>query len=196
MNKILLAGAVAVLTGCITINVYFPEAAAEDAADEFINNVLKNESENSDEQAFVPVRQSSNLLMVALDFVFPPAHAQQNVQISIDTPAIKAIEKRMADRLNGTLRSYFNQGVIGLTNDGLVEILSLGDVALPKRSALKQAVADDNRDRQAVYKEVAVANGHPEWEDDVRAAFAERWIANAPSGWKYQKSDGSWATTP
>ncbi|MFZ0869480.1 MAG: DUF1318 domain-containing protein, partial [Rhodanobacter sp.] len=28
------------LVGCVTINVYFPEAAAEKAADQFIGNVL------------------------------------------------------------------------------------------------------------------------------------------------------------
>jgi hypothetical protein len=53
------------------------------------------------------------------------------------------------------------------------------------------AVADDNRDRKAVYREVAVANGHPEWEGQIRDVFARQWIASAHKGWWYQ-SGGSW----
>jgi uncharacterized protein YdbL (DUF1318 family) len=52
-------------------------------------------------------------------------------------------------------------------------------------------VADDNRDRKAVYREVAVANGHPEWEAQIRDVFAKQWIASARSGWWYQ-SGGAW----
>jgi uncharacterized protein YdbL (DUF1318 family) len=58
--------------------------------------------------------------------------------------------------------------------------------------AITQAVADDNRDRKAVYREVAVANGHPEWEGKIRETFAQQWIASAHGGWWYQDSGGSW----
>ena len=59
------------------------------------------------------------------------------------------------------------------------------------RVAVNQAVADDNRDRKAVYREVAVANGHPEWEGQIREVFARQWVASARPGWWYQ-SGGSW----
>jgi len=52
-------------------------------------------------------------------------------------------------------------------------------------------VADDNRDRNAVYREIAVANGHPEWESQIRDVFAKQWVASARSGWWYQQG-GSW----
>ena len=39
MSRILLAAAFA-LSGCITINIYFPAAAAEKAADRIIDEVL------------------------------------------------------------------------------------------------------------------------------------------------------------
>ena len=53
-------------------------------------------------------------------------------------------------------------------------------------------MADDNRDRKAVYREVAVANGHPEWEAKIRETFAQQWIASAHGGWWYQDSGGGW----
>jgi uncharacterized protein YdbL (DUF1318 family) len=55
-------------------------------------------------------------------------------------------------------------------------------------------VAEENRDRKAVYREIAVANGHPEWEQQIQQTWSQEWIRNARPGWYYQKSDGSWTT--
>ncbi|NIA01494.1 MAG: DUF1318 domain-containing protein, partial [Planctomycetia bacterium] len=38
----------------------------------------------------------------------------------------------------------------------------------------------------------ARANGQPTWEAEIRKTFARRWIDNAPGGWWYQDSGGSW----
>jgi uncharacterized protein YdbL (DUF1318 family) len=65
-------------------------------------------------------------------------------------------------------------------------------VPLAERAGLNQAVADENRDRQAVYREIAVANGHPEWEAQIRATFAKEWIQKARPGWYYQDAGGAW----
>ena len=43
-----------------------------------------------------------------------------------------------------------------------------------------------------MYREVAVANGHPEWEAKIRETFAQQWIASARGGWWYQDAGGSW----
>ena len=63
---------------------------------------------------------------------------------------------------------------------------------LKDRVAVNQAVADDNRDRKAVYREVAVANSHPEWEAQILGVFAKQWIESARSGWWYQDASGGW----
>ena len=79
-----------------------------------------------------------------------------------------------------------------MTNNGLVEVRDLNAVALRERKSVKTLVADENRDRNALYVEIARANGHPEWEADIRKTFAARWIANAPAGWWYQNAGGQW----
>jgi uncharacterized protein YdbL (DUF1318 family) len=53
-------------------------------------------------------------------------------------------------------------------------------------------VADENADRAKLYSEIAKANGHPEWQADVRATFAKVWVEEAPAGYWYQGSDGAW----
>jgi uncharacterized protein YdbL (DUF1318 family) len=52
-------------------------------------------------------------------------------------------------------------------------------------------VAAENADRAALYREIARANGHPEWEAEVRKTFAQRWIERAQPGWWVQRG-GAW----
>ena len=119
------------------------------------------------------------------------AHAQSAPDISIKTPAIQAIQARMEARFNSTLRAGFDSGALGFTSDGLISVRDAGKLELKDRVAMNAAVADDNRDRKAVYREVAVANGHPEWESQIRDVFAKQWVDSARSGWWYQ-SGGGW----
>jgi uncharacterized protein YdbL (DUF1318 family) len=125
-------------------------------------------------------------------FFIASAHAQENVDIRIRTPAIQAIQSRMAERFQGTLAPLFDAGALGFGNDGLVVLRDPSKVALAQRTAANQAVAEENRDRNAVYREIAVANGHPEWETQIRQTFAKEWVAQARAGWWYQDSAGAW----
>lgn len=181
------------LAACVTINVYFPAAAAERAAEEFVGDVLgEPEKEGSLFPKVTPEHQP--LLYAArnvLDFLVPSAHAQAP-EIDINTPQINAIKARMAQRQRGSLNSLFDAGAIGFTNDGLVEIRDRSAVSLSERRSLESVVADENRDRKAVYREIAVANGHPEWEQDIQETFAREWVQNARRGWYYQDAAGSW----
>jgi uncharacterized protein YdbL (DUF1318 family) len=121
-----------------------------------------------------------------------PAYAQGAPDITIKTPAIQAIQARMESRFDASLRAGFDSGALGFTRDGLVVVRDAAKLQLKDRVAVNQAVADDNRDRKAVYREVAVANGHPEWESQIRGVFARQWIDSARSGWWYQDSSGGW----
>ncbi len=191
-----------VLAACVTINVYFPAAAAERAAEQFVGEVLgeaKNDgSLQKDSSLFDPLQEhKQNWLLVAsfgvLDALIPSAHAQQ-ASIDINTPQINAIKSRMAERQRSSLNAWFDAGAIGFGNDGLVVIRDRAAVPLNERRNLESVVADENRDRSAVYREIAVANGHPEWEGDIQKTFAREWARNARPGWSYQDESGAWKT--
>ena len=80
-----------------------------------------------------------------------------------------------------------------MTNNGLVEVRDAAGVELPDRALLTRLVAEDNRDREALYNEIAKANNHPEWAADIRKTFARRWVERgARAGWYYQDADGAW----
>lgn len=174
---------------CVTINVYFPEAAAEEAADRFIEEVIGGVPEGNQETGAV-LLQSSAWQYAILDLFMSPAHAQANINIS--TPAIKQIQQGMTDRFESELAGYLGAGAIGFGNDGLVVVRDLSKVGLKDRNRVKAAVSAENQDRLAVYREIAVANGHPEWEQQIRTTFAAQWVNRAQSGWFYQDQQGNW----
>jgi uncharacterized protein len=178
--------AVAMLAACVTINVYFPEAAAEQAADRFIQDVLGDNDRRSDR----PAEPTSSRFQFS-DLFMARAWAQ-TPNINIDTPQIQTIKERMAERHRSHLADWYDAGAIGLTREGLVEIRDRSAVGLADRRNLERVVGEENADRNAVYREIAVANGQPEWESDIRQTFARQWIANARPGWYYQQSDVSW----
>jgi uncharacterized protein YdbL (DUF1318 family) len=193
--------AAVLLTACVTINVYFPAAEAKEAAKEFVEKVIGDEAKNVPPKpsdgggmAFqAPAAQRS--LFARIDpwslVGIGSAHAQSQPDITIKTPAIQAIQARMAERFDSQLRGGFDAGALGFAEDGSIVVRDAAKLALKDRVAVNQAVADDNRDRKAVYREVAVANGHPEWEAQIRDVFAKQWISSARAGWWYQ-SGGAW----
>jgi uncharacterized protein YdbL (DUF1318 family) len=179
------------LAACVTINVYFPAAAAEKAADRIIEDIWgpgQQPKPAGNEQSSLG-HAAGDILVAALDFVIPAAHAQADIDIS--SPAIRALTASMKGRA-GQLEPFFSSGAIGLTADGLVEVRDANAVPLADRNKLRKLVADDNADRNSLYREIASANGHPEWEADIRSTFAERWIANARPGWHYKSKSGDW----
>ena len=183
-----------VLAACVTINVYFPAAEAKEAAKEFVEKVIgedaakEKNSEGGDGGMAGLLQRIDPLSVVGIG----TAYAQGAPDITIRTPAIQAIQARMESRFDSTLRAHFDSGALGFTSDGLVTVRDAAKIALKDRVAANQAVADQNRDAKAVYREVAVANGHPEWEAQIRAVFAKQWIESARSGWWYQTAGGGW----
>lgn len=189
------------VTACVTINVYFPAAEAKEAARQFVEKVI-----GEDPQPSTPVddgeggpsallepaslRQLASRVDLYALVGIGSAHAQ-SPDITIRTPAIQAIQARMAARFDSVLRAGFDAGALGFASDGTIVVRDASRLELRDRVAIQQAVAEDNRDRNAVYREVAVANGHPEWESRIREVFARQWIDSARSGWWYQNG-GSW----
>lgn len=117
--------------------------------------------------------------------------AQAAADLEINTPAIAAIQNSMQTR-HGKLAGFYASGAVGLTKDGLIAVKDASAVALKDRQSLNSLVASENNDRNALYKEIAAANGHPEWEAEIRSTFAQRWVQKAQSGWWYQDANG-WA---
>ena len=204
--KLLVLG---LLAACVTVNVYFPAAAAEQAADRIIDTVTTQppatkppESEQKTTQPQTPpnsqvLRKAEQPVLMAaagalLDLLVPVAEAQANPNLDVSDPQIRAVTASMQQRF-GSMKKYFDSGVIGLTADGKVTVRDLNDVPLAERALVTRLVTEDNRDRDTLYSELARANKHPEWEPDIRRTFARRWVERgAQPGWYYQDAGGKW----
>lgn len=189
IRSLSVVAATALVVACVTINVYFPEAAAERAADRFIRDVIGEEAEPGESASVVPTARAALAWLGGL--LIADARAQ-TPDIDLENPQIEAIKQRMAERHRRHLAAWFEAGAIGLDNDGMVAIRDRAAVPLSDRRELERVVSEENADRRAVYREIAVANDHPEWEDEIRQTFARRWIANARPGWYYQNESGEW----
>jgi len=197
VGKLLVLAVALMAAACVTINVYFPAAAAEKAADKIIDDIVGGDAKpagKDDKRSAIAPASGSVLLAAAgsvLDFVMSPAEAAQ-ADLNVSTPAIRQLVASMEER-HARLKAYYASGAIGLTRDGLVEVRDQNLVPLPERNSTRKLVADENADRANLYREMASANGHPEWETDIRNTFAERWASRAErEGWYYQDKNGAW----
>jgi uncharacterized protein len=200
------------LAACVTVNVYFPAAAAEQAADRIIDTVTSQQKSNESstpksppQSRAAPVGEPSMQFAAAdarpvllaaageiLNLLIPTAEAQGSPNLDVSGPEIRAVTASMQQRF-GQLQKYFASGMIGLTTDGLVAVRDQNAVPLAERATVTRLVTEDNRDRETLYAELAKANKHPEWEPDIRRTFARRWVERgAQGGWYYQDAGGKW----
>ncbi len=182
------------VVACVTINVYFPEAAAVEAADRIIDKV-RGETDTETTSLLRPQSDHDTPVLLAIAhgvsrFLISDANAQSSVDFDKPSPEKQALESSLAARFP-SLRPYFDSGAIGLTDSGLIEFRDRNLVPLKDRNSVVQLVAAQNNDWNALYAEIARLNGHPEWQDSIRRTFADRWVAKANRGWYYREG-GAW----
>jgi uncharacterized protein len=201
---------VVLLAACVTVNVYFPAAAAEKAADQIIDTVTgqsgssqpqgSNQSQKPQSSTQRPAAPgladtAGTILLAAagnlLELLVPAANAQGAPNLDVNTPEIRAVTGSMQGRF-GQLKPYLDSGAVGLTADGHVDVRDANAVPLAERAKVKSLVAEENRDRDTLYAEIAKGNGHPEWKSDIQSTFARRWIERAAPGTYYQDAGGAW----
>jgi uncharacterized protein YdbL (DUF1318 family) len=182
------------LTACVTINIYFPAAAAEKAAAEIIKDIqsetpkkpesVKPKAELSDLQLGV-----YKMIDSAISVVISSAQAGE-ANISINSPEVGRLRASLERRF-ATLQVFYANGSVGIKSDGMLVMRDAANVPLKDKNQINKLVASENADRMALYQAIANANGHPEWAAQIKSTFAGQWISNAQSGWWYQ-SGGNW----
>ena len=201
--KILLASVL--IAACVTINVYFPAAAADKAATDYWNDVTggankgsapQPQSQTPPQSNFVPDAEPDVLVAAVANVLYAlvPADEAQGAEAALNTssPAVARIKQSMGARF-GDLEKFFASGAVGLNKDGLLEVRDINSVALPDRATVKRLVSEDNSDRAQLYTEIARASNHPEWEKDIRSAWTKAFIRDVmKGGWYYQDDSGGW----
>ena len=202
--------ALALVDGCVTVNVYFPRAEAQRAADQIINAVTgtggapsqpakpRNSPQTQPPSTSSGISPEHGSMLAAatariVGALIPTAQAAAPPNLDISTPQIRAIIASLHQRFL-RLKPYFTSGVIGLTSAGVIAVRNESGVPLVERAALAALVAQQNRDLSLLYGQIADANGHPGWAAEIRQVFARRWQAHAAqNGWYYRDASGNWS---
>jgi uncharacterized protein YdbL (DUF1318 family) len=175
--------AVFLIIACVTVNIYFPAAEVQKAADKIVDDIRTKTQEAPAEK---PGPTSS------LDFMFGARPAYAEVNIDVSTPAIRGIKESIKSRY-AQLKTFYDKGAIGESNKGLVEAKDTAGLNLQERSLVNKLIDQENKDRAALYSEIANANKlGSESVPQIKQIFANSWREKSQSGWWVQNDGGNW----
>jgi uncharacterized protein len=174
---------------CVTVNIYFPAAAVERAADEIVKETWGGRTESA------PREQPRSLLPAAWKIVsvnFIDEVFAQEADINVSNPAIRALKDSIKNRSN-SIKPFMDRGNVGIAKDGLLTVRTIEGLDLKERALVQQLVDAENRDRESLYLEIAKANNFPkESVPKIKSIFAKSWAEQAQSGWWIQDAQGNW----
>ena len=131
------------------------------------------------------------IIIVILLAISTCVMAQAGANLEVDSPSISIVRKSLVARF-AALRPLLDSGTVGLTRDGLIAIANADNIHPTARAQVESLVNEENKDRSTLYREIARANGRPDWESDLRLIFGERWAGRALKGWLVHDVKGAW----
>ena len=174
---------------CVTVNIYFPAAAVERAADEIVKETWGSRTESA------PKEQPRSLLPAAWKIAsigFVDEVFAQEADINVSNPAIRALKDSIKNRSN-SIKPFMDRGNVGIAKDGLLTVRTTEGLDLKERALVQQLVDAENRDRESLYLEIAKANNFPkESVPKIKSIFAKSWVEQAQPGWWIQDEQGNW----
>ncbi|MBF0135997.1 MAG: YdbL family protein [Magnetococcus sp. DMHC-1] len=188
------------LAACVTVNIYFPAPAMQDAAEKIVKEVWGSEGQKPPAREKSPASppaspppphsrlNPASLLTAFLDILVAPVQA---ADINVSTAAIRSLKERIRER-SGRIIPFMDNGAVGIDAHGKLVLRSEEGLSIHDRAEVRRLLEAENRDREELYQEIAKANDHPEWAGEVRGVFAEKWRQEARSGWWLQSAGGNW----
>ena len=174
----------------ITVNVYFPTEAVEEAAEKIIDEIQGGEdaqstADNSGQQSFFKMSVPFNV------FSGSTVYADE-IDLNLTTPVIRKLVDSMKAR-NTAIMQFKSKGTIGETNDGMLTIRKMDGLGGEEIRTVKRLLRAENNDREALYKELAAANKiDPADIDKVKSIFARTLKSKAKPGHWYHDEKGNW----
>lgn len=185
----------AVIAGCVTVNIYFPAAQVEKTAEKFVGDVYQEKPEPPPEKpSEKPQSLNERDLFHGIGRIarFGPAPAFAQEATTVSNATIRELKDQIGQR-HQELLPFYRQGKAGIDKDGFLEVRDTGGLGLQQVASLKRLVEADNAARRRLYEEVARAlNLKPEQVPQVRQIFAKQWRDKAEDGWAVQADDGKW----
>jgi uncharacterized protein YdbL (DUF1318 family) len=185
----------AIIAGCVTINIYFPAARVEKTAEKIVDEVYQEKQEPPVQEPMEKPRSLNErgiFHSIARLARFGPAQAIAEEATTVSNAAIRSLKEQIGQR-HQELLPYYRQGQVGIDKDGFLEVRGTSGLGLPQVASLKRLVNADNAARRQLYEEVAKAlNLKPNQVPQVRQIFSKQWRDKAEAGWAVQADNGQW----
>jgi uncharacterized protein len=123
----------------------------------------------------------------------PPAAGEINLDVG--TPPVMVAKHSLAQRSSRLIR-FYEAGIVGLGNDGMVKMRDASRLSLPQRQIAEKLIDQENPERNSLIFAIAEAHGGKDAQDAVRAAQVKRWKDQFRSGWWIQDAEGTWHQKP
>jgi uncharacterized protein len=193
MSNVTLLGTVfAISAACVTVHVNFPESSVQKATDDYVREIYKSKnSKKQDEET--PAAKPSSGSSSLIDLLIPSAHAVEvDATFRTDTANAKQIQSRQARRLD-EIDAQKRAGVIGETAAGTLVVKSPDKLKKLLQAKVERVIAEENADREALYKEVLETNKMASNRlKDIQASFARSFQKASPAGTWIEDESGSW----
>ena len=136
------------------------------------------------------------LVLLAL-LSLPAAAAPTAAEINLDfgTPPIMVAKHTLAQRFSRLVR-FYEAGIIGLGDDGMVKMRDDSKLTLTQRQIAEKLIDQENPERNSLIFAIAEAYGGQEAQPAVREAPVKRWKEQFHSGWWIQDAQGVWHKKP
>ena len=179
------------LSACVTVNIYFPAAAVQRAADKIVEETW-GEPGGAGPGKEGPRSQGFSVPWTYVSLSIVQEAFAQEADINVSNPAIRALKDSIRQR-SDSIKPFLDRGNVGITRDGLLTIRTTEGLNLKERAEVNQLVDAENRDREALYVEIAKANNFPNVTvPKIKEIFAKSWTDQARAGWWIQDSQGNW----
>lgn len=177
------------VAACVTVNIYFPAAAIQKAADQIVDDVTGTKDQQKPEGK--PDIKGS--LFEELKKINPgPKEAYAQADINVSTPAIRNIKQSMKADFQ-QLKPFYMRGSVGENDTGFVEARNTSDLNMKEKADVARLVDQLNKDRTALYAEIVKANKlDANSLPQIRKIFANSWRGKSQTGWWIQNDSGAW----
>ncbi|HOW55030.1 MAG TPA: YdbL family protein [Syntrophorhabdaceae bacterium] len=181
-------GFVIVFAACVTVNIYFPAAAIQKAADEIVDDVRGTKDGKKPEEKKDDKRSG---IIDSLKGLIGPKEASAQINVEVSTPAIRSIKQAMKDSFP-QIKPFYDKGLVGENNMGLVGIKA-ADLSLKDKADVNRLVDAENKNRMALYTEIMKANKlGGDSLPKIQKLFANSWRDKSQPGWWIQNEQGGW----
>ncbi len=124
-----------------------------------------------------------------------PVSAAEPIKLDIGTPPVVIIRHSITQRYSRLVR-FYEAGIIGQGDDGLIYIRDDSRLTLAQRQIAEKLVDVENGERKDLVFAIADGNGRKDAQPEVWAGLVQRWKSQFKPGWWFRDVQGNWNRKP